>query len=152
MCVSHFSHIWDSCYVAASTLQFDDIEKQKKYKEISFEEVNKEVVELKVFFVSKYTVACNLHSVVPFIDGLSYAVEPVYLCICFIFLLSSGWGMRFDMVHINPFIEMLFFYEVELLPGLSPLWIFINLVSVTSWTSLALLLIKLFVVGVFSYN
>lgn len=31
----------------ASTLKFDDIEKQKKYKEISFEEVHNEVVELK---------------------------------------------------------------------------------------------------------
>lgn len=54
------------CYVAASTLKFDDIEKQKKYKEISFEEVHNEVVELKVFSLSKYVFACNLHSVATF--------------------------------------------------------------------------------------
>ena len=53
MCVCVISLTFElPCYAAASTLKFDDIEKQKKYKEISFEEVHNEVVELKVFSVS----------------------------------------------------------------------------------------------------
>lgn len=34
--------------LAASTLTFDEDEKQNKYETISFEEVNAEVIELKV--------------------------------------------------------------------------------------------------------
>lgn len=34
--------------VAASTLEFDDNEKQKLYKTISFSEVHNEIIELKV--------------------------------------------------------------------------------------------------------
>lgn len=37
-----------SMLLAASTLTFDEDEKQNKYETISFEEVNAEVIELKV--------------------------------------------------------------------------------------------------------
>ena len=71
-----------------------------------------------------------------FICDLSYAAEPVYVCMCLLFLMGSGWGIRFDLVIYWFIHKMLFFSEVQLLPGLSLLWTCINLVSVTSWDKL----------------
>lgn len=45
--------------VTASILQFDDIEKQRKYETISFEEVYNAVVEIKVISPSTNFLASN---------------------------------------------------------------------------------------------
>lgn len=41
---------FDLILYAASTLKFDDSEKQKKYEIVSFEEINQEINDLKVIF------------------------------------------------------------------------------------------------------
>ena len=48
-------------FVAASVIEFDDNEKQRMYKMISFKEVHDEIVELKVVlvFIDLFIFACD---------------------------------------------------------------------------------------------
>lgn len=49
--IAIYYYLLSCLLVAASSLQFDEIEKQRIYEAISFEEVQKEVAELKVVYL-----------------------------------------------------------------------------------------------------